>query len=266
MRSIYVRNCLHHNRERPNEIELRIVSTDISSTGENRTRVTLSTCESPISSESGAAVSTNIPRRKCSCLPLAAASRSPCVSSRRRVSFSDAVVEATAIDHDRRTIMQNDLACSRRENGGGADDGERETFYDIWQADDSAAGRSDDEGTPRIDNYSKNRVSGCAFNKGRDSSGNIDETVTRDGRMRDAQGSDRESDVCTADRIAEDAASKLVYEDDAMSNEDVCNFSNYKDVDSIGLRDECRMRGGCGGCCGAPREKWVQNCVILETY
>lgn len=249
VRSIYMRNCLHHNRERPNEIELRIVSTDISSTSENRTRVTLSTCESATSRESRTTVP-DIPRRKCLCLPLAAASRNPCVPSRRRVSFSDAVV-----DHDCRTIMQNDLTCSRRNNTGRVDNGERETFYDIWQADDSVTGRSDDryESTPRIDNYLENRVSGYTFNKGRDSSENIDENIVRDGRM---QGGDSESDVRSVDRVAEDAAGKIEYEDGTMLNENVSNSSSYKDVDSIG-RDECRMRGGCGGCCGAPREKWV---------
>ncbi|XP_032682629.1 uncharacterized protein LOC116849501 [Odontomachus brunneus] len=219
------------------------------STGENRTRVTLSTCESATSRESRTAVP-DIPRRKCSCLPLAVASRNPCVPSRRRVSFSDAVV-----DHDRRTIMQNDLTCSRHDNSCRADNGERETFYDIWQADDSVAGRSDDgyESTPRIDNYSENRVSGYTFNKGRDSSENVDENVVRDGRMRDTQDGDGESDVRSADRVAEDMEEKIEYEDGTMSNEDVSNSFSYKDVDSIG-RDECRMRGGCGGCCGAPRE------------
>lgn len=244
-----MRNCSHHNRERPNEIELRIVSTDISSTGENRTSVILSTCESPTSRESRTAVSTGIPRRKYSCLPLAAASRNPCVPSRRRVSFSDAVA-----DHDRQTIVQNDLTCSRCDNG------ERETFYDIWQADDSAAGGSDNDGyenTPRIGNYSEKRVSGCTFNKGRHLSGNIDETVTRDERIRDAQDGDFESDLHSTDCVAEGATERVEYEDGTVSNENVFNSSSYKDVNLIDVRDECRMRGGCGGCCGIPHHKWV---------
>ncbi|EFN82555.1 hypothetical protein EAI_00842 [Harpegnathos saltator] len=247
-----MRNCLHHNRERPSEIELRIVSTDISSTGENRTRVILSTCECPISRDSKTIVSADIPRRKCSRQPLAAASRSPCIPSRKRVSFSDVVVEATsAAVVDRRTIMQHDPSRSHCDND------ERETFYDIWQADDSVTGRSDDgyENTPRINNYSENRVSGCNFNKGRDLPENIDETVvSSDERARDVQSGDGESEVRPEDHIAENAARKIEYEHGTVSHEDVSNSISYKDVTSVD-REECRMRGGCGGCCGTLREK-----------
>ncbi|XP_014482099.1 PREDICTED: uncharacterized protein LOC106748258 [Dinoponera quadriceps] len=216
------------------------------STGENRTRVTLSTCESET-----AVSTTDIPRRKY--LPLTVASRSPCVLSRRRVSFSDAVVETA----DRRAaIMQNDLTCSRRDNGGRA--GERETVYDIWQADD-AVGRSDDgyENTPRIDNYLENRVSDCTLNKDRDLPENVDETVARDGRVRDSG----ESDVRSADHVVENAPGRIEYEDGTVSNEDISNSSSYKDyVDSYIGRDECRMRGGCGGgCCRTPRKNSVES-------
>lgn len=150
--------------------------------------------------------------------------------------------------------MQNDLTCSRHDNNSRSDKSEQETFYDIWQADDSVTGKSDDECTPRINNYSENCVSGYTFNKDQDSSENIDETIERDRRTRDVQDGDGESDIRLVDRIAENTTEKIKYKIGTMSNEDVSNSFSYKNIDSID-RDKCRMRGGCGGCCGAPREK-----------
>ncbi|XP_028048917.2 uncharacterized protein LOC105829131, partial [Monomorium pharaonis] len=259
VRSIYIRNCSHHNRGgRPNEIELRIVSTDVSSTAgtEDRvtTRVTVSACESS-SSRLGefsrtADVARPSPRsRKCLC-PSRPSTANRCAARppfRRRVSFSDAtsVIDVGDDDHCCRSTMQDDddLASDRETESKT----ERETFYDIWQAaDDSLAGRSDDgysDSTPRIvDNYAENRscgVSGCALdsNKGRQS-----ESI---GEKRAVES----DDACPTDRIAGGNKARS-NEDDTAWNEDLSS-STRKNVDSIG-RDEYRMRGGCGGCCGGP--------------
>ncbi|KYQ52954.1 hypothetical protein ALC60_07680 [Trachymyrmex zeteki] len=135
---------------------------------------------------------------------------------------------------------------------------ERETFYDIWKADDSSTGRSDDgysESTPRIDNYAETRcrVSGCTFNNKsqRSQSENINEqTVERDEHTRGEWIGN--GDVCPTDRIAGNKARND--EDDTMCvwNENLSN-SSHKNVDSIG-RNEYRMRGGCSGCCCGARE------------
>lgn len=267
MRSIYIRNCLHHNRDgRPNEIELRIVSTDISSTtGEDRTRVIVSACESSSSCRESRTAVADTPedtapssRRKCLC-PSRPLTTNRCAPFRRRVSFSD----ATVIDDDRcrrTTIMQDDdLASTCHDNDRETESKvERETFYDIWQADDSSTGKSDDgysESTPKIDNYAESccKVSGCTFNsnKGqRSQSENIGEqTVENDGRALEEWASN--GDVCPADRVAGSKARND--ENNTVWNEDLSN-STRKDVDSIG-RDEYRMRGGCSGCCCGAREK-----------
>lgn len=239
---------------------MRIVSTDVSSTtGENQTRVILSTCESSSTCrESTAAVDAPdvapSSRRKCSC-PSRPFTTSRCAPFRRRVSFSEAAVIGT--DDRHATIMQNDdSTSSRRDREGDNDNGERET-YDIWQTDDSSAGRSDDgysESAPRIDNYAENYcVSDCTSNNNksqRTHSDNTDElAVESNGRMRGEWVG--KNDVCRVNHI--DNKTKKVDEEDIISNEDLSNFI-YKDVDSTG-RDEYRMRGGCNGCCCGVREK-----------
>ncbi|XP_039315311.1 uncharacterized protein LOC105196742 [Solenopsis invicta] len=160
-------------------------------------------------------------------------------------------------------MQDDDLASTRRDNDREIENKtERETFYDIWQADDSSTGRSDDgysESTPRIDNYAENhcRVSGCTFNdndKGqRSQSENIGEeqTVESDGRTKE-EWTTGNGDVCPADRIAGNKARSE--ENDIAWNEDVLN-ATHKNIDSIGS-DEYRMRGGCGGCCCGAREKY----------
>lgn len=264
VRSIYIRNCSHHNRGRPNEVELRIVSTYISSTtGEDRTRVIVSACESSSSCRESRTAASDTPdiasssKRKCLCpsRPLTANRGAP---FRRRVSFSDAtVIGIDGGDARCATIMQNDdLTSARRDNDREIENKvEQETFYDIWQADDSSIGRSDDgysESTPRIDNYAEDRcrISGCTFNnKGQSSqSENIGEqTVESDGRMwGEWAGND---DVCPTDRLA---GNKTKTDEDIVWK-DLSN-STHKNVESIG-RDEYRMRGGCGGCCCGAREK-----------
>jgi len=268
LHSIYIRNCLHHNRGgRPNEIELRIVSTDISSTGEDRTRVIVSACESSSSCRESrtAAVDTSdiasSSRRKCLC-PSRPLTTNRCAPFRRRVSFSDATVIGIDGDDDRcRRTMQDDLASTCRDDDREIESKvERETFYDIWQADDLSTGRSDDgysESTPRIDNYAENRckISGCTFNNNKDQrtqSENIGEqTVESDERTRGEWTNN--DDVCPSvtDRIAGNKARND--EVDTVWNEDLSN-STHKNIDSIG-RDEYRMRGGCGGCCCGVREK-----------
>ncbi|KYN14837.1 Cysteine and glycine-rich protein 2, partial [Trachymyrmex cornetzi] len=262
-----IRNCLHHNRgERPNEIELRIVSTDISSTtGEERTRVIVSACESSSScreSRTAAVDTSNIAppsRRKCLC-PSRPLTANRCAPFRRRVSFSDATVIGTDGDDDRcrRTMQDDDLRSTCRDDDREIESkAERETFYDIWKADDSSTGRSDDgysESTPRIDNYAETRcrVSGCTFNNNKSQrlqSENINEqTVERDEHTRGEWTGN--GDVCPTDRIAGNKARND--EDDTMWNENLSN-SSHKNVDSIG-RNEYRMRGGCGGCCCGARE------------
>lgn len=266
MCSICIRNCLNYNRDgRPNEIELRIVSTDISSTGEDRTKVILSTCESSSYREfRNVAVDTTdalSSSRKCSC-PSRPLTTSRCAPFRRRVSFCDAaVIGATADDHCHRvTIMQNDdLTSSRRDDRELEDNEDQKTFYDIWQADDSSAGRSDDgysESTPKLDNYAENRsVSSCASSKGqRSHPENINEQIIEnDGCARERW--DGKSDVCPANSIAENKTRNVG--EDTMLNEDLSSPS-YKNIDSISC-DQYRMRGGCGACCcGTPnltREK-----------
>lgn len=275
VRSIYIRNCSHHDRVgRPNEIELRIVSTDVSSTaGENRTRVIVSACESSSScrgSRTAAVDTTDVApssRRKCLC-PSRPLTANRCAQPfRRRVSFSDSTVIGIDGEDDRccRTMQDDDIESACRDNDREIESKtERETFYDIWQADISSIGRSDDgylESTPRIDNYAENRcgVSGCTFNsnKGqRSQSENIGEeqTVESDGLTRRERTAGN-GDVCPVDRIAGNKARSN--EDNTVWNEELSN-SIHKNVDSIG-RDEYRMRGGCGGCyCGAAREKWVK--------
>ncbi|XP_025074574.1 uncharacterized protein LOC105429261 [Pogonomyrmex barbatus] len=263
--SIYIRNCSHHNRGgRPNEIELRIVSTDISSTtGEDRMRVIVSACESSSSCCESKTAAADVPdiastsRRKCPC-PSRPLTANRCGSFRRRVSFSDAAVVGTATDDycRRPAIMQDDdLTSMCRDNDETENKVEREAFYDIWKADDSSTGRSDDgysENMPRIDNHAENCcVSGSTFNnKGRYSqSENICErTVVNDGRTREEWVDN--GDVCLADRIAGSKARNN--EDDTAWNENLSNLT-HEDVDSIG-RDEHRMRGGCSGCCCGTRE------------
>jgi hypothetical protein len=205
-------------------------------------------------------------RRKCPC-PLRPLTANRCAQPfRRRVSFSDATVIGTDDDDDRccRTMQDDDLASTRRDNDREIESKtERETFYDIWQADDSSIGRSDDgysESTPRIDNYVENRcrVSGCTFNNNKDQrsqSENIGEeqTVESDGRTKE-EWTTGNGDVCPADHIAGNKARSE--ENDTVWNEDVLN-ATHKNVDSIGS-DEYRMRGGCGGCCCGAREKWVK--------
>ncbi|TGZ50451.1 Cysteine and glycine-rich protein 2 [Temnothorax longispinosus] len=181
----------------------------------------------------------------------------------RRVSFSDATVIGTDCDDDRchrTTVMQDDdLTSTCRDNDKEIENkAERETFYDIWQADDASTCKSDDgysESTPRIDNYAEDRcgVSGCTFNsdKGQSSqSGNIGEqTVESDERTRGEWVGN--GDVCPADRFA--GSKGRNDEDDTVWNENLSN-SIHKNVDLLG-RDEYRMRGGCGGCCCGAREK-----------
>lgn len=248
---------------------MRIASTDISSTtGGERTRVIVSGCESSSSCRESRTAVPGAPdiasssKRKCLC-PSRPLTADRCAPFRRRVSFSDATV--IGIDGDdeccrRATIMQDDgLTSARRDSDREIENKvERETFYDIWQADDSSTGRSDDgysENTPRIDNYAEGRcrVSGCALNsdKGRSSrSENIGEqTVESDGRARGEWAGN--GDVCPADRLAGNEARND--EDDTAWNEDLSN-STRKNVESID-RDEYRMRGGCGGCCCGAREK-----------
>lgn len=94
--------------------------------------------------------------------------------------------------------MQNDdPTSSHRDNGKESENnGNRETFYDIWQADDSSVGRSDDgysESTPRLDNYAENCfVSDCASNRGqRSHPENIDETSESDRGVHERDGTVR---------------------------------------------------------------------------
>lgn len=285
MHSIYIRNCLHHNRGgRPNEIELRIMSTDISNTtGENRTKVIVSTCESSSPSRESRNVAVDIPdiapssRRKCSC-PSRPLTTIRCAPFRRRVSFSDTTAFIGTADDDRyrcaTIIMQDDdptNSCHGNDRESESNSRERESFdYDIWQADDSSTGRSDDgysESTPRIDNYAESRcVSGCTFDNGevqRSHSEDIDEqTIESNGRARG--GWSGESDVCSAVRAIENEKQEIskVDEDDTVSNDNLLNHI-HEDVDSI-VDDEHRMRGGCGGCCCGAREKWVKyhSCAL----
>lgn len=267
VRSIYIRNCSHHNRGRPNEIELRVVSTDISSTGEDRMRVIVSSCESSSTCCESRTAAADTPdtasssKRKCLC-PSRPANR--CAPFRRRVSFSNATVIESDDDHCHcAAIMQDDdLTSTCRDNDRDIENKvERETFYDIWQADDSSTGRSDDgysENTLRLDNYAEDRrrVSGCTFNsnKGQSSqSENIGEQiVASDGRTQGEWTGN--GDVCPTDRLAGNEARND--EVDTVWNEDLSN-STHKNVDSVD-RDEYRMRGGWSGCCCGAREKWVK--------
>ena len=260
---------MHHNRgERPNEIELRIVSTDISSTtGEERTRVIVSACESSSSCRESrtAAVDTSdiapSSRRKCLC-PSRPLTANHCAPFRRRVSFSDATVIGTDGDDDRcRTMQDDDLTSTYRDDDREIESkAERETFYDIWKADDLLTGRSDDgysESTQRIDNYTETRcrVLDCTFNNKsqRSQSENINEqTVERDEHTRGEWTGN--GDVSPMDRIA--GNKERNDEDDIMWNENLSN-SSHKNVDSIGC-NEYHMRGSCGGCCYGAREKWVK--------
>lgn len=144
--------------------------------------------------------------------------------------------------------MQDDLISSCRDkNGAGFNNGERETFHDIWQANDTI-GESDDEyeNTPRSDNNTKNRILSCESNNRQDLVENIDDAVANDGSERGGK-----CHVFQKDRIAE----KMATEADEGSNEDTSNLFR-KDVNSID-RDEYRMRGGCSGCCTSPHEKLV---------
>ncbi|XP_071554035.1 uncharacterized protein [Temnothorax nylanderi] len=244
----------------------------LSTTGENRTRVIVSACESSSSCResrtAAAAAVADTPdiasssRRKCLC-PSRPLTANRCAPFRRRVSFSDATVIGTDCDDDRchrTTVMQDDdLTSTCRDNDREIENkAERETFYDIWQADDASTCKSDDgysESTPRIDNYAEDRcgVSGCTFNsdKGQSSqSGNIGEqTVESDERTRGEWVGN--GDVCPTDRLAGSKARND--EDDTVWNENLSN-SIHKNVDLLG-RDEYRMRGGCGGCCCGAREK-----------
>ncbi|XP_072760471.1 uncharacterized protein, partial [Anoplolepis gracilipes] len=275
VRSIYVRNCLHHNRDgRLNEIELRIMSTDISNTtDENRTKVIVSTCESSSSyHESRTVIPADIPdiapssSRKCSC-PSRPLTVIRCPPFRRRVSFSDTTAFiGTAADHQyqRATTMQDDDPTSSCHDDNGreseSNSKKRGNFdYDIWQADDSSTGRSDDgysENMPRINNCTESRcVSGYTFDndKGqRSHSEDIDEqTIENDGRRGEKWSGD--SDVCSTARVTENKKQEIrkVDKDDIVLKEDLLNV--YKDVDSI-VDDEHRMRGGCSGCCCGARE------------
>ncbi|XP_070168797.1 uncharacterized protein [Polyergus mexicanus] len=210
-------------------------------------------------------------RRKCSC-PSRRLTAIRCAPFRRRVSFSDtAAFIGTVADHHcrRATIMQDDdPASSCHDNGRESESNsrERENFdYDIWQADDSSTGRSDDgysESTPRIDNYAESRcVSGCTFDNGksqRSHSEDIDgQTIESDGCRREEWGG--ESDVCSTIHMTENKKQKMrkVDEDDTVSNEDLSNHI-HKDIDSI-VDNEHRMRGGCGGCCCGARENIWKN-------
>lgn len=235
---------------------MRIVSTDISSaTDENQTRVILSTCESSSTCRESAAT-VDAPdvappsRRKCSC-PSRPLTASRCAPFRRRVSFSEAAVARTDDRCRHATIMQNDddSTSSRRDAEGGNNNGERDT-YDIWQADDSSAGRSDDsESAPRIDNYAENYcISDCASNNNKGQlthSANIDEL---------AVGSDErerwigKNDSCQTNR-ADDNTRKAEDEEDVTSNEDLSSFIRKDST------DEYRMRGGCNGCCCGAHKK-----------
>lgn len=259
---ICIHNVLNYNcGGRSNAIELRIVSTDIFSAtlpGENRTKVIPFTCKSSSYCEfRNVAVNTAdialSSIRKCLC-PSRPLTTSRCTPFRRRVSFCDAAVIGTASnDHCRRTtIMQNnDLTGSHCDNGKESENNEdQETFYDIWQADDSLTGRSDDgysESMPRLNNCAENcSVSDCASNRGqRSHSEDIDETIESDERAQ--EGWDGKGNIYPTNRIAENKTRK-VDEDNTMSNDDLSNLA-YKNVDSISC-DEYRMRGGCGACCG----------------
>lgn len=267
MHSIYIRSCLYQSGdERPNEIELRIMSTDIAnSTSENRTKVIVSTCESSPFCRESRTTTVDIPdiapspRRECSCplRPLTTIRRAP---FRRRVSFNDTTVFiGTAVDHRyHRTIMQDDDPTSPCHDDGKKPESnsrERENFdYDIWQTDDSSAGRSDDgysENTPRIDNYAENS---CTFDNDKSQrSENFDEQTIESGGCRRGKWNG-ENDVCLAVCVTEDKKEEIRKIDEAntVSNEDLLNV--HKDVDSI-VDDEHRMRGGCSGCCCAARDK-----------
>lgn len=232
--------------------------------------MTVSACESSSSCRESRTAAADTPeiafssRRKCLC-PSRPLTANRCAPFHRRVSFSDAT-DVIGIDDDddrcrRATIMQDDdLTSTCRDNDRELENkAERETFYDIWQADNSSTGRSDDgysESTPRTDNYAEDRcrVSGCTFNnnKGQSSqSENIGEqTLENDGRTQ-GEWADN-GDVCSTNLVGNKTRND---EDDTVWNENLSN-STHKNVDSIG-RDEYRMRGGCGRyCCGA-REKWV---------
>lgn len=248
------------------------MSTDISNTtGENRMKVIVSTCESSSSCRESRNVAVDIPDiapssgRKCSC-PSRPSTAIRCAPFRRRVSFSDTTAFIGTTDDDRyrcaTIVMQDDDPTNsshgdRRESESNARG--RDNFdYDIWQADDSSTGRSDDgysESTPRIDNYAKNHyASGCTFDndKGqRSRSEDIDEqTIESDGRARGEWSG--EDDVCSAVRAIENEK-REIRKDDTVSNENLLSHI-HKDVDSI-VDDERRMRGGCGGCCCGAREK-----------
>ncbi|GAB1859120.1 Cysteine and glycine-rich protein 2 [Camponotus japonicus] len=265
--SIYKRSCLHQSGGgRPNEIELRIMSIDISnSTGENRAKVIVSTCESSSLCRESRTIAVDTPdiapssTRECSC-PSRPLTTIRCAPFRRRVSFSDttAFIE-TAADHRHRraTIMQDDNPTSPcHDNSRELENKsrERENFdYDIWQKDDSSVGRSDDgysENTPRIDNYTENP---CTFDNNkcqRSHSEDIDEQTIENGCRRKEWSS--ESDVCLAVRATENKKGEIRKIDDIVSNEDLLNHV-HKDVDSV-IDDEHRMRGGCGGCCCGARD------------
>jgi len=170
--------------------------------------------------------------------------------------------------------MQDDgLTSSCRGNDPTeSDNGERETFYDIWQADDLSTGKSDDgysESTPRFDNYAENHcTSSCISNNSSNKSqrshsgGNIDvRTIEADERARGGWASNK-GDICPVNCLA-DGRTRKVDEDDTAPNENLI----HKDVDSIGCKDELRMRGGCGGCCcGASRERLVKRYVGMPRY
>ncbi|KAG5325801.1 CSRP2 protein, partial [Pseudoatta argentina] len=156
-------------------------------------------------------------------------------------------------------MQDDDLTSTRRDDDREIESkAERGTFYDIWKADDSLTGRSDDgcsENTPRIDNYAETRcrVSDCTFNNKsqRSQSENINEqTVERDEHTRGEWTGN--GDVRPTDRIARNKGRND--EDDTMWNKNLSN-SSHKNVDSIG-RNEYRMRGGCGGCCEAREKVW----------
>lgn len=161
---------------------------------------------------------------------------------RRRVSFSDAVIEG---DHCYRN-MQSDITKSSHDDDR-LDTERQNDLYDIWKADDSAS-RSDDgyENTVKIDNYTEKHILGYTSNNDQNLSENIDEIVEN-------QKSTTEkckSKICPVSGIIENKA-KDIGEEYMLSSEAVLKHDSVKPIE----HNEYRMRGGCSGCCRIPREK-----------
>ncbi|XP_070525811.1 uncharacterized protein [Cardiocondyla obscurior] len=225
------------------------------SLGEDRTKVIVSACESSSCHESGTTANTpdtaSLSRRKCLC-PSRPPTANRCTAFPRRVSFNDATVVGTNDGDDRHAanVQDDRLKSARLDTDKEIENkAERETFYDIWQADDSSTVRSEDgylESTPRIDNYVEDRcgVSDCTFSGDKGyglQSENIGEqTVESDERRRAWPDS---NDVCSVDRFAGNKP-RPGEDDTAWNSSSNCIYKNTDSSD----HDEYRMRGGCGGC------------------